>query len=134
MPSTVRTERPWIWGKNNMHAFMACGTPSFPVTITEHAPQSPSLQPSLVPQSPISWRRYSSKVSVPVGAMADTDAPFRRNEIFIFRNQATVCFVLHAWARCGVRPRREQFYLALIVITMASKIYIYINLAFRWVL
>ena len=107
-----------------MQAFILFGAPSLPVKITEQAPQSPSLQPSLVPQSFALSRKYSSKVSVPVFAVVETDSPFRRNEIFILRNQATVCFAPHARVRCGVRPEREQDYLALIIVPMASKIFV----------
>jgi hypothetical protein len=48
-PSTVRTALPCSCGRNRMQAFSAFG-PSASVTITVQAPQSPSLQPSLVPQ------------------------------------------------------------------------------------
>jgi hypothetical protein len=50
IPSTVRTALPCSCGRNRMQAFSA-RVPVSSVTITVQAPQSPSLQPSLVPAS-----------------------------------------------------------------------------------
>jgi hypothetical protein len=60
-----------------MHAFSAFA-PVSSVTITVQAPQSPSLQPSLVPVSPRSTRNQSK--SVVVGdTSTSTVSPFREN-------------------------------------------------------
>ena len=61
IPSTVRTALPSICGSRRMQAFSA-RLPSASVTITVQAPQSPSLQPSLVPVRPRVSRSHSSTV------------------------------------------------------------------------
>ena len=80
MPSTVRTARPWSWGSSRMQALSAHG-PRSSVTMTEQAPQSPSLQPSLVPRSPRSSRSQSSRVRVAGARSIRTGSPLRRNSI-----------------------------------------------------
>jgi hypothetical protein len=54
------------------------------VTITVQAPQSPSLQPSLVPVSPRISRSQSRRVRVGrLPAATRTGVPFRRNAISV---------------------------------------------------
>jgi len=101
-PSTVRTDFPCSWGRNKMQAFNAFA-PSPSVIITEQAPQSPSLQPSLVPVRPSFSRKKSRSVRVGLSATTVTVSPFRRNSIFIWKTRHLTLHkaqCLHV--RCGV--------------------------------
>jgi CO/xanthine dehydrogenase Mo-binding subunit len=59
-PSTVRTMRPSTWQTGTRQA-----STTWPSRITEHAPHSPSPQPSFVPVRPRSSRRTSSSRRMP---------------------------------------------------------------------
>ena len=85
-----------------------------PIT-TVHAPQSPSLQPSLVPFRPRVSRSQSRSVRVGLSPETCTGVPFNRNATVI-RLSAAVSPVgaLCVVARCGVkRPTRPFFWLSL---------------------
>ena len=80
MPSTVRTAFPWIWGSSMMQELTARLPAPSPRT-TVQAPQSPSLQPSLVPVKPLDSRSQSSSVSVGAGSRTASRPPLRTNSI-----------------------------------------------------
>ena len=87
-----------------MQAFSALAPPSS-VTITVQAPQSPSLQPSFVPQSPFVSRKKSRSVRVGASPATRIGVPLSRNAISdmyqpaAFSPVQTFC----APARCGVK-------------------------------
>lgn len=61
-----------------MQELVVFAMPVSSVTITEQAPQSPSLHPSFVPVSPLTSRKKFNRVSEDFTS-AFTTSPFRRN-------------------------------------------------------
>ena len=101
-PSTVRTALPCSCGRKRMQAFNA-RAPLLSVTMTVHAPQSPSLQPSLVPVIARVSRSQSSRVTVGVSSVSSTVSPFRRNlMLMLYARRGTIC------PECAASMRRRS--------------------------
>ncbi len=108
MPSTVRTSRPSTWQMGTRQL-----STTSPSRSTEHAPHSPSPQPSFEPVSPRS-RRRTSRSRRPPGTTTSIGCPLTVKR----SGAARLLPGRHAWgrsrapaprpARGGARPRRAR--------------------------